>query len=393
MRLQIEELSAPSRAVELVERKGLGHPDTLSDALAEGVSRALSRYYLVHYGHILHHNVDKVLLSAGRSRPQWGGGELLEPIAIFLGGRATSGIGPERVPIAELAGEASRSVFARCFPGLDLERHLLIQSRIHPGSRDLVQLFERGSVPLANDTSFGVGHAPLSPLESLVLSLETHLNSDAFRAAHPEAGADVKIGALRCGSELQLTVARAFIGSALASASDYLEAKAETARCIEQFALERGLPARVSVNTADAPEAGAFYLTVIGTSVESGDDGQVGRGNRANGLITPYRPMSMEALAGKNPVNHVGKLYNVLAREIAEALVASVPEIAAARCYLSSQIGRRIDDPQLVHVELETRDASPPAAHAARVEQVVRERAASIPRITERIVAGQVQLF
>lgn len=393
MQLHVDELASSPRTVELVERKGLGHPDTLCDIVAEEVSRALSRHYLAHHGRILHHNVDKVLLSAGRARPRFGGGELLEPIAVFLGGRATSGVGPEQVPIAELATQAARGVFARYFPRLDLDRHLVIESHIHPGSHDLVQLFERGGVPRANDTSFGVGHAPLSPLEALVLALETHLNSDAFRAAHAAAGLDVKVGALRCGSECQLTIARAFIGSALASASDYLAAKSETARCIERFALERGLRAQVSVNAADDPAAEAFYVTVHGTSAESGDDGQVGRGNRANGLITPHRPMSLEALAGKNPVTHVGKLYNVLARDIAEALVSSLPEVRAARCYVSSQIGRRIDDPQLVHVELETHDASSPAAHTARIEQVVREHTASVPLLSERIVAGQVRLF
>jgi S-adenosylmethionine synthetase len=49
------------------------------------------------------------------------------------------------------------------------------------------------------------------------------------------------------------------------------------------------------------------YLTVTGTSAEAGDDGEVGRGNRVNDLITPYRPISLEAAAGKNPVTHVGQ--------------------------------------------------------------------------------------
>lgn len=48
MRLAIEALQqAPvaDRRVEVVERKGLGHPDTLCDALVEAIAVALNRLY------------------------------------------------------------------------------------------------------------------------------------------------------------------------------------------------------------------------------------------------------------------------------------------------------------------------------------------------------------
>src|SRR5271157_2165233 len=75
--------------VEFVERKGLGHPDTLCDALAEEFSLSLSRFYLDRFGLILHHNVDKALLWGGQAQPAFGGGKILRPIEIYLSGRAT----------------------------------------------------------------------------------------------------------------------------------------------------------------------------------------------------------------------------------------------------------------------------------------------------------------
>jgi len=69
--------------VELVERKGKGHPDTMADALSEAFSRALSNQYLKQCGTILHHNVDKLLIAAGRSRPAFGGGEIIMPFDIY----------------------------------------------------------------------------------------------------------------------------------------------------------------------------------------------------------------------------------------------------------------------------------------------------------------------
>ncbi len=58
---------ATSDDVEVVERKGAGHPDTICDALAETLSRNLCREYQSRFGYILHHNVDKALLCGGRA--------------------------------------------------------------------------------------------------------------------------------------------------------------------------------------------------------------------------------------------------------------------------------------------------------------------------------------
>jgi S-adenosylmethionine synthetase len=102
MRLEISYLNAPavgSLPLEIVERKGIGHPDTICDALAEELSRNLSHYYLEHFGVILHHNVDKALLCGGQARSGFGGGEVEQPIDIFLAGRATQVVGDIRVPL------------------------------------------------------------------------------------------------------------------------------------------------------------------------------------------------------------------------------------------------------------------------------------------------------
>lgn len=379
---------------EIVERKGLGHPDTLCDAIAERVSVSLSRYYLEHFGAILHHNVDKALICAGSASPRFGGGELLEPIDIFLGGRVTADVKGVRVPVAELAVESTRQYLREQLPGLDVTRDVRIHVHIRPGSAELAALFqERAGMPRANDSSTGVGHAPLSSLENLVLDVEQRLNSEEFLALHPESGRDVKVMGYRHGSAHSLTVARAFVGRNVANLDDYLIGKLAVLSSVQGFADELGAPLACVVNAGDEPEAGAIYLTVTGTSAEAGDDGEVGRGNRANGLITPHRPMSIEAVAGKNPLNHTGKLYNVLAREIAQQLVAQLPGARGAVCFLLSQIGNPIDDPRLVQVVIDSEEPRGIPAQQQRVETVVREQLSSIPAMTRRIVAGEVSLY
>ena len=74
--------------VEMVERKGSGHPDTLIDGIMENTSLYLCQEYLAKYGRIKHHNVDKGLLCGGATEVEFGGGHFITPIKVILSGRS-----------------------------------------------------------------------------------------------------------------------------------------------------------------------------------------------------------------------------------------------------------------------------------------------------------------
>jgi S-adenosylmethionine synthetase len=383
--------------VEIVERKGLGHPDTICDALAENLSRALCREYRRRFGAILHHNVDKALLCGGRAAPAFGGGAILAPIRVHLAGRAVCQAASEHVPIAEIAVECAREWLRTNMHALDADRHVQVHAGIQPGSIDLQALFSaaghsRGAP--ANDTSVGVGHAPLSRLEGLVLAVEKRINTRDRVAQNPAWGEDVKVMGVRHVETVNLTIACAMIGQHLAHIDEYLGAKDAVVELVHQLAIEHGFETcEIVVNAADRPAAGSVYLTVTGTSAEAGDDGQVGRGNRVNGLITPCRPMSLEAAAGKNPVSHVGKIYNVVAGEIARSVVAASSEILRAECLMVSKIGAPVTDPAIVQVKIATVDGIPASQLKERTKEIVAERLGNIPRLIDEFVAGRIAIF
>ncbi len=393
-RISISPLADEADAVEVVERKGLGHPDTICDALAENLSRNLCGEYRRRFGDILHHNVDKALLCGGRAAAAFGGGSVLAPIDIYLGGRAVSTVGGDEIPVGEIAVEGSRAWLGANLHAFDAERHVRIHSVIHPGSQDLQAVFRRRDVLRANDTSFGVGYAPESALEQLVKGVEQRINGRNRNGENPGWGEDVKVMGVRCGGAVQLTVACAMIGRFLADMEAYLGAKAAIEKLARELASEHGFPdCDVGVNWADDMAAGSIYLTVTGTSAEAGDDGEVGRGNRVNGLITPCRPMSLEAAAGKNPVTHVGKIYNVTARDIARTLVATLPEVARAECLLVSRIGAPVTEPAIVEIKLATHDGVPLLQLRPRVEELVAARIARIPQLVDQFVGGRIEVY
>jgi S-adenosylmethionine synthetase len=376
----IEGPLADQGPVEIVERKGLGHPDTICDSLAETLSRALGRLYFERFGRVLHHNVDKILLCGGAARPRFGGGKVTAPIRIFLAGRATRKVRGKKLPLDDLVHDTVQAWFGRNLPGLDPARHLKVECLWRPVSSDLAELFEReggNRGPLANDTSIGVGYAPLSPLEEMVLAVEMEFHRTWVRARHPEFGPDVKVMGIRRGTKVELTVPCAFIDRYVEDERDYLRKKARLASFLGHWAMPFW-PKRVEVrvNTADAP--GSPYLTVTGTSAEAGDDGEAGRGNRMNGLITPYRPMTLEAFCGKNPLTHTGKLYQKAAQEIA-GKVAALPGAAAAECYLVSRIGKPIGEPLAVEVRLKPRKGERVAGFRKAVGKIVQVELDRLP--------------
>lgn len=395
MDLTIRALSGPTpdaQPIEVVERKGAGHPDTICDALAEHIGRRLCRYYQERFGGILHHNVDKLLLCAGSSKPRFGGGKVTSPIELYLGGRATTTYQGEVIPVADLAIEACEDWLRKNLPMLDLQREVEIIPRLRPGASELAALLGRGrGVPRANDTSCGVGFSPLTDLERVVLAVERALNSAEVKADAPAIGTDVKVMGTRHGDRIELTIGCAFIDRFLADIGAYARAK-EHALTLALDAARRVTTLRVDavVNAADDLDRGEIFLTVTGTSAEAGDDGEVGRGNRTSGLITPYRPMTLEAAAGKNPVNHVGKLYSVVAQRIA-VRVSEALESSSVVCSLVSRIGQAIDDPALADLQLEAGATEEPAKRLAR--DIVQDELSRFEELEARLLRAEVELY
>lgn len=385
--------------IEIVERKGVGHPDYIADAASEAVSRALSRYYREQFGAVLHHNVDKGLVVGGEATPRFGGGEVTQPIYILVAGRATTDVlkDNERVPIpvGSLAVGAIRGFLKDNLRFLDIDSQVIVDYRIKRGSNDLVRNFDLDrNMPLANDTSFGVGFAPLSETERLTLETELFLNSPKLKKELPEVGEDVKVMGLRRDNEIYLTIAAAMVSRLTPDLDHYMNVKEEVANRVSDLATKiTSRAVHVKVNAADKPDKGVVYLTVTGTSAEQGDDGNTGRGNRANGLITPYRPMSLEATAGKNPVNHVGKLYNVLAGQIADRINCETRGIREVYVKILSQIGQPLDEPAITDIELLLDPAASVVDIEGEAESIAEEEISKTVQLTDLILSGKARLF
>lgn len=380
---------APSQwdaSTEMCEHKGIGHPDSICDGVVEAGARALCRAYLETYGAIQHFNIDKALLIGGMSAPKFGGGELLRPMRLIVCGPVTE------LPKATTEAVVEQAIREYLTASLgEIGNMIRIELILRPSAPNLRRV-TGSSVPLSNDTSFGVGYAPHSSLESSVLSVGHLLGSSGLRASFKAAGHDYKVMGSRLDTHHRLTVALAFVDQYVHGVEEYFALKNEITSLLARHI--RPL-CEIEINTLDdlgARDESGIYLTVTGLSAEHGDDGEVGRGNRVNGLITPYRPMSLEAAAGKNPASHVGKLYNVLAHKLATHIEANVDGVDEVIVRLLSSIGRPIDRPQLAAIDVVAAGGLS-TAQQQQIRDFARQQLAELPALVKELVSGTLTVF
>jgi len=383
--------------LEIVERKGLGHPDCICDAIMDRVSVRLSQEYMKRVGAIMHHNIDKSLLAAGEAETRFGGGEVKKPMLLVFGDRATFEAGGVRIPVEEIAVRTAKEWFKERLRFVDPEKHVHYQVELKPGHPELMDIFKRkGKVLGANDTSAAVGYAPMTRTEQIVLNTEKYVNSREFKKRFPESGEDVKVMAFRKNNDLRLTISMALVDRFVNSEADYFRKKAVLLEEINSFVKANADFEKVAVdlNTLDVKGRGigGVYLTVLGTSAEAGDSGQVGRGNRTNGVIPLNRPFCSEAAAGKNPVSHVGKIYNTLTHKIASEVYHKVSGLEEVYIWLLSQIGKPIDEPAVAAAQVVMKANNSFESIKRQIEEVVNHELENIDKFTEELAKGKIPI-
>lgn len=394
---ELGRIAIADQPLEIVERKGLGHPDTICDTVMNQISIDLSKEYIKKFDTVLHHNVDKSLLAAGVAVPGFKGGKIIEPMKFVFGDRATFKVGDEEIPVNEIAAKSASNWLKENLRFVEPEKHVVYQSEIKPGSMALADIFDRkGEYLGANDTSAAVGYAPFTPTEMMILELEKHLNSRAFKKSYPESGEDIKLMGLRKKDHLNITVAMAMVDRFIEDEDDYFKKQDEIHAAIDEFVdAKYGFDnVNIDLNPLDVRGRGidGLYLTITGTCAEAGDSGQVGRGNNVVGVIPLNRPMSSEAAAGKNPVSHVGKIYNALCYRIANRVMDDVNGVKEIYVWLLSQIGKPINEPSVVSAQIIPKNGVELKKVSKLIDEVISDEFDHLHEFCNDLAMGKITL-
>ena len=344
---------------EVVERKGIGHPDTLADGIAETISLAYSAYCLDHFGAVLHHNTDKTAIFGGLAEIGLGSARMIKPHRAILSGRISADFGGVLIDYEELQGEATRKWLNESLPALDVGNSLEIHSFTSSSSRSPVWYHPRDlqdvpdiTQPWANDTSVCVGYWPLSLTEQMTLALEGYFYANG-KAIYDFIGQDIKVMSVRSNDSIEVTMCVPFMAAKIPNLQMYEEwmcrFQDELLKCAEAV-VGNQYNITLHVNTQDQRknDIRGRYFVCSGTALDFGEEGMVGRGNRSRGVISSVRPYSMEASNGKNPVYHVGKVFGY----VVDVLSKKIAETFSCECQLAvaTRMGDPLFDPYQVFV-------------------------------------------
>lgn len=355
-----------SQPFEIVERKGIGHPDTLADGVAEAVSIEYSRFCLKNFGAILHHHFDKTVIMGGQAKIDLGVGKMLKPFRLIINGRVSSVFGGKKIDFQKIEEKAIKEYLGKTLPHLNIDKHVEIKhfstsyskSPVWYKPRNLDDLPEF-KTPYVNDTSAIVSFWPLSSTEKLVLSMEKYFYNKNMKPKFNYIGHDIKILAIRNFRNINLTMCVPFISHRTPNRFFYLkklnfiQSELEnTARAI----LKNKFKININLNTADfnlsekSNERSGYYLSTSGSALDYGEEGVVGRGNKTRGLISCFRPSSTDAIHGKNPSFHVGKVYAYFSDQISRAIADEMN--CECTVILATQNKRPINSPQRIIINL-----------------------------------------
>lgn len=398
--MQIIDFKNRKLPFEFVERKGVGHPDTMCDAIAELASRYYSQYFYNKYGRFAHHWFDKVMLVGGESIIGYGKGELIVPYKVIFSGKCVCNFDGEDIPLMDIFKKAASDVMSDVLTGFDAEKHLVVidetvsyqgpsrkSSRYRPVKIvDLVAPEDYNRV--SNDCNMLSSFYPLSKLEDMVLSLENMLNSKNFKEQHPQVGSDIKIIGTRKKDKYFLLVNLPFVASYVNSYEEYVAYSKEVMILIEIFVKDKyGVGCELLFNPSNHKDTP--YLTVLGSAGDSGDVGVVGRGNRINGLITPMRCMSIEAPAGKDSIDHTGKLYGIIADRISKKIYELIQKPVETYIFVAKGTSLFQPDDVMVKVDKSNMDLE----MEKEIELFVENELKGTCKLTEELVQQGILLW
>ncbi|HEQ4923161.1 methionine adenosyltransferase, partial [Streptococcus pyogenes] len=310
---------------EVVERKGLGHPDTLADGIAEQIEIDYSLYCLDKFGVIPHHNFDKIIIRGGHSVQDFGGSDFIEPIKIIFLGRASKKCFNSSIPLFKIQKKAATKYLNRILPNLDVENYVEFETltsdfttKTNWFSPEAIEdLPEYLDVPKANDTATMISYWPLTISEELALMIEGYFykldKNELPTPRFTKMGGDIKVMVVRNDLEYSIRINFPLISKFFNNDIEsqlYVDKHVEK---IKKYIEQKYKNISFSIDYH-------YYLTTTGSCIDFGEEGAVGRGNKTHGIISSFRPNTMEAPAGKNCTYFVGKVWGFLSDTIAKEI-------------------------------------------------------------------------
>ncbi len=321
--------SPEENSIEIVERKGLGHPDTLADKLAELCSKTYARYCYKNFGCVLHYNFDKLYIGGGKFIYQDNKIIKENKIRIELNGRASNTMNGKKIDIDGLLTPVIKKYIKSIIPRIDVENDLYIKINCTQNSKrdnwytpKSIEDIPDAKEVFASDTSLCVAHGGMTFVEKIAMEVENffwNYDTEAFPTPKfSDIGQDIKVMVSRIENNISVTVCMPVYKDIYETQEEYEEIVMKYEKLLEKVISKiknlNNYTYKVDINKLPS---GSYrnYSLLKGSCIECGEEGVVGRGNNSQGLITAFRNHTVEASSGKNVRYHTGKVVDFMARQ------------------------------------------------------------------------------
>lgn len=352
--------------IEVVERKGIGHPDTLAGLISESSCIAICKFFIKKYGIIPRFNIDQVEINGGDIDVDFLRSKIIKKGIISISGKI-SYFNRRDIKIINRVIKLEAEKIIKKNISKNIVKFFDIKINIGVYSIKNKLFFENKLIPLCEDTSLGIGFYPYTNIETLTLDISHQL--DKLSNIFP-IGRDNKVMIVRRNKNIRIIISTAFLSTKIKDIDEYFYIKKNFELRLENFIKSRTKDKfELIVNNADNKDEKRVYITLFGTGAEH-DKGSLARGNSISGLITPYRPASFEVIYGKNPVYNASKLYNLLARYLAQKIVWLIKEKDIfITVQILSALGNRIDRPEAIFINISRKINS---LQMSKIEEIIR---------------------
>lgn len=360
-------VSPEDNLIEITERKGIGHPDTLADMLAIECSKAYAKFCLKNYGCVLHYNLDKLYIGAGLFKYEEGKVIKKSNIIVNLNGRVTNTMNGEKIDLDNIFKPVIKKYLKTVLPRLDVENDLTININSTQNTkrdywyspRDINDVPDYKNVT-AGDTALCVAHGDFTFCESLALYLESILYDKTIEGymspKYKDIGQDIKFMVSRIGKKVEVTICLPVLRGCYKNDMEYDKIIKKYERIfyksLDNFDNPRGYQVVIRVNYKDDGTIDKYTLC-IGTCAECGEEGIVGRGNDGQGLISAFRPHTVEAPFGKNVRYHTGYVVSFMAQRA----VSRIYKELGVRCmiYAITRNRNSLYDPYVFYLSVDNK--------------------------------------
>ena len=348
---------------EIIERKGMGHPDTLADKLAEECSRAYSNYCIENFGCVLHHNFDKLYIGAGCFRYENGQTNMYDKVKVYLNGRASNTMNGKTIDIDSIVRPVIKKYLNSVMPRLDVEKEVEIHCNCTQNTKiknwfspDNINDVPDATNVFANDTSVCVSHFPPTFCEDLVMKIEQFFWKYEDNYPTPrfkDIGQDIKVMLSRINNDITISICIPVYLDCFNTKEEYENIVKKYEYAITEFANKfntNKYNITVGVNKLCNKDF-RMYSLIKGSCIECGEEGVVGRGNNSQGLIPVFRSHTMEAPSGKNERYHTGRVLSFLSEKAIERIANELN--LKGSIYVLTRNGNDLLNPFLCYISID----------------------------------------